>query len=173
MIISCYIQQLEGRGTREGASNLTKRGGELIGPMKEKNKMKTSTKCISSKQLTDTDHLLAELSGLLHEGGSEHRHGHGQHSGHQGATVLGVTVLATEAVSLEVGDTLGNSLLSGHVVSGPGQDVSALLAGPVTDTLQQLHLLYYFYYYLCYNCACISLKKYVPHLQLLICKSTE
>ena len=44
-----------------------------------------------------------------------------------------MSILATEAFSLEVGDTLGNGLLPGHVVSGPGQDVGALLAGPVPD----------------------------------------
>ena len=95
------------------------------------------------KHLADTDHLLAELSGLLHEGGSEDRHGHGQHSLHQSGAVLGVTILTTETVSLEISNTLSDSLLPGHVVSGPGQDVSALLTGPVTDPLKKLHLYYY------------------------------
>ena len=104
---------------------------------------------ILSKHLTDTDHLLAELGGLLHEGGPQHGHGHGQHSLDKGAAVLGVTVLtnekktlrssyqsdasylsqpirseyylSAEAVSLEVGNTLGDGFISGHVVSSPSQ----------------------------------------------------
>merc|ERR1719284_1094340 len=42
-----------------------------------------------------------------------------------------MAILATETLALEVGDTLGNGFLPGHVVSSSGQDVSALLAGPV------------------------------------------
>ena len=52
---------------------------------------------IWSKHLADTDNLLAELGGLLHEGGSEHGHGHGEDSLHQHGAVSSVAVLSNQS----------------------------------------------------------------------------
>ena len=74
---------------------------------------------------------MAKFDSLFIESSPEDRHGHGQDSGHQVGAVSSMAILATETLALEVGDALGNGLLPGHVVSGPGEDVGALLAGPV------------------------------------------
>ena len=76
---------------------------------------------------------MAKFHSLFIESSCQHWQGKWQNCLNQGGAIVSVSILATEALSLEVGDTLGNGLLPGHVVGGPGQDVGALLAGPVPD----------------------------------------
>merc|ERR1719495_2291242 len=82
--------------------------------------------------LANTNNLLAKFISLFYKDSSKDRHGQRDDGGDKVSTVVSVAILTTETISLQVFNTHGNGFSISHVVGSPGDDVGALLAGPVT-----------------------------------------
>ena len=91
----------------------------------------------SCLQLANSNNFLAMFHGGLSDEVGEDGEGEGEDGLDQAGTVLGVTLLATETLALQVGHSLHHHLVLHHVVRQGGAQAGALLAGPVTQGAPQ------------------------------------
>ena len=82
--------------------------------------------------LTDTDNLLAKLNSLIDQNSSKDWHGERKNISNEVTAVSSVSILATEALSLKIHNTLSNSLILRHVGSSSGENIGTFFTGPVT-----------------------------------------
>ena len=82
--------------------------------------------------LADSENFWAKLDSLFNKDLGKNWHGKRSNGGDKVITIVSVSILATEAISLEVDNSLGNGGFISHVCSGSGKNIGALFAGPVT-----------------------------------------
>merc|ERR1712004_530313 len=84
-------------------------------------------------KLTDSNNILTQLGGGLHQHGGQDLHGRLSQGWQQGSTLVSVALRSTEALTRQDPDTLLDGLRLLHKVGDPGHDGGAVVAGPVTE----------------------------------------
>jgi hypothetical protein len=75
---------------------------------------------------------LAKLDSLIDQNSSKDGHGDRYNGGNKASAVSSVSISTTEAISLQVFNTLGNSFRIRHVGSSSGENIGTFFTGPVT-----------------------------------------
>jgi hypothetical protein len=75
---------------------------------------------------------LAKLDSLIDQNSSKDWHGKWYNASNEVTAVSSVSISATEAISLQVCNTLGNSCRIRHVGSSSGENIGTFFTGPVT-----------------------------------------
>merc|ERR1719320_237690 len=89
-------------------------------------------------ELTDSNDVLAQLRGGLHQNSRQNLHGGLSEAGDKVGTFSGVTLGSAEAFAVEDSKALLNGLWLHHESGDPGHDIRAVVAGPVAK--DALHL---------------------------------
>jgi hypothetical protein len=84
------------------------------------------------KWLADTNNFLAKLNFLVYKNSSKDWHGERYNAGNHVSAVSRVSILATEAVSLQILNTFSNSSFILHEACSLGQKITTFFTGPVT-----------------------------------------
>ena len=75
---------------------------------------------------------MAKLNSLIDQNSSKDWHGKWYNASNEVTAVSSVSILATEALSLQIHNTLSNSLILRHVGSSSGENIGTFFTGPVT-----------------------------------------